>query len=528
MKKYIKNKKTILTSIFVSAVAVMNLFAFGGNIKNVIFAKESNNFIPKLYSTVWQDSFREGMMIPASCESPYFYDHFDGQCEMDLVSCQITISPSSIKVGESVNIKWEYGSGVKVFRSYIHGITSRTKLVYEGTTPPYEVTFTGIKPHKNYTYTTEVRNTLNWFTLPYTDGKCKASVTVYSDVFASKNGAGGGVIESYKYSTNGKFKKSNIDCGSTCSETVELESYVTIYNGYKLSAISNNQSNFVSWSGCDSTSYSDCFINFSDINNKRSAISVSATFEKKALDLSASLNPIGSITSGQLIQFSGQITNSGTNDVSDFSARICLDNPNCLSDASNVLDSRNYSDLFKGQTINLQPYSQWTATTGNHTVYICADTGQQIAESNEANNCASAPFTVASNYILNVSKAGAGTGTVSSNPAGIDCGADCSEGYNSGTTVTLTATAAFGSDFAGWSGACSGTGNCAVTMDADKSVAATFNPETCDDAGCGTCSESCGGGTQSCVRADCSTYSQACNTQACPTSSGSNWKEVAP
>jgi hypothetical protein len=52
-----------------------------------------------------------------------------------------------------------------------------------------------------------------------------------------------------------------------------------------------------------------------------------------------------------------------------------------------------------------------------------------------------------------VTRAGGGTGGVVSNPAGIDCGADCSEAYVSGSVVELTATAAGGSVFAGWSGA---------------------------------------------------------------------------
>lgn len=73
---------------------------------------------------------------------------------------------------------------------------------------------------------------------------------------------------------------------------------------------------------------------------------------------------------------------------------------------------------------------------------------------------------------LTVSKSG--TGTVTSSPAGINCGATCSASYNSGTSVTLTATAAAGSTFTGWSGACTGTGSCIVTMSAAKSVTATF------------------------------------------------------
>ena len=76
---------------------------------------------------------------------------------------------------------------------------------------------------------------------------------------------------------------------------------------------------------------------------------------------------------------------------------------------------------------------------------------------------------------LTVLKSGTGSGTVTSNPAGIDCGSDCTETYNVGTVVTLTATPALGSTFEGWIGACSGTGQCSVTMDTDKTVTAAFN-----------------------------------------------------
>src|SRR5262249_36505602 len=67
---------------------------------------------------------------------------------------------------------------------------------------------------------------------------------------------------------------------------------------------------------------------------------------------------------------------------------------------------------------------------------------------------------------------GTGQGTITSSPAGIDCGADCIESYAPGTAVTLTATTS--STFGGWSGACTGTGACQVTVDAAKSVTAAF------------------------------------------------------
>lgn len=78
-------------------------------------------------------------------------------------------------------------------------------------------------------------------------------------------------------------------------------------------------------------------------------------------------------------------------------------------------------------------------------------------------------------YTLTVTKAGAGVGTVTSNPAGINCGATCSYGFAAGTSVALSAAPASGYVFAGWSGACTGTGACTVPMSAAKSVTATFN-----------------------------------------------------
>jgi subtilisin family serine protease len=78
-------------------------------------------------------------------------------------------------------------------------------------------------------------------------------------------------------------------------------------------------------------------------------------------------------------------------------------------------------------------------------------------------------------YQLSTSKAGTGTGTIDSVPNGIHCGSLCSATYASGMTVDMTATADSDSTFAGWSGACSGTGQCTVTMNGAKNVSATFN-----------------------------------------------------
>jgi Ca2+-binding RTX toxin-like protein len=78
---------------------------------------------------------------------------------------------------------------------------------------------------------------------------------------------------------------------------------------------------------------------------------------------------------------------------------------------------------------------------------------------------------------LTVNLAGSGTGLVTA--PGISCPVDCAETYARGTSLTLNAAGTGGSTFAGWSGACAGTGACVLTMDADKSATATFNPPTC-------------------------------------------------
>ena len=79
---------------------------------------------------------------------------------------------------------------------------------------------------------------------------------------------------------------------------------------------------------------------------------------------------------------------------------------------------------------------------------------------------------------LIVSKSGTGTGTVTSTPAGINCGAVCDGQFSTGTRVTLRAAADSGSKFTGWSGGgCSGAGACTVTVNGDVTVTATFDQD---------------------------------------------------
>ena len=77
-----------------------------------------------------------------------------------------------------------------------------------------------------------------------------------------------------------------------------------------------------------------------------------------------------------------------------------------------------------------------------------------------------------------------GSGSVLSQPAGIDCGEACRAEYPQGATVTLTATPVLGWRFSGWTGACSGTGSaCGVTLDVARTVTATFEEGVAVPAG---------------------------------------------
>jgi hypothetical protein len=79
---------------------------------------------------------------------------------------------------------------------------------------------------------------------------------------------------------------------------------------------------------------------------------------------------------------------------------------------------------------------------------------------------------------LTVVEAGTGDGRVTSTPTGIDCPGDCSEPLPLGSMVRLVASANEGSVFTGWSGACTGTSPCDVTVDGSTVVVASFARRT--------------------------------------------------
>lgn len=113
--------------------------------------------------------------------------------------------------------------------------------------------------------------------------------------------------------------------------------------------------------------------------------------------------------------------------------------------------------------------------------------GVSHASTPSGDSVAPTPYPLYDTGTVNLSGVGIGTlpsyslnalpptnGTITTSPAGINCGSSCSAPFNSSSVVTLTATPNTGYTFSGWTGACSGTGACSVTMRSAQSVGATF------------------------------------------------------
>ena len=165
-------------------------------------------------------------------------------------------------------------------------------------------------------------------------------------------------------------------------------------------------------------------------------------------------------TPGPSTQYALTVSKAGTGSGTVMGASI-----NCGATCSASFDS--------GTTVTLTAAAASGSTFGGWGGACTGTSGTCTVSMTAARTVAATFDTTPTSATLTVTKAGTGSGTVTGST--IDCGTACSASYTGGVSVTLTATAASGSTFAGWSGACSGTGTCAVAMTANRAVTATFN-----------------------------------------------------
>jgi hypothetical protein len=243
----------------------------------------------------------------------------------------------------------------------------------------------------------------------------------FSHLQVIKNGSGSGNVTSVP---------AGINCGVDCSETYESETVVT------LTAAAASNSTFSGWSGGGCSGTGTC------TTTMDSAVkTVTATFTSNNFTLT--------------------VTKAGTGSGTVTSSPAGID---CGTECSGI-----YAD---GTRVTLTAVPSASSSFAGWSG-ACTGTGACVVNVTNAATV-TATFTLIT-FTLTVTKEGTGGGNITSSPAGISCGMDCSEAYAPNTMVTVTAAPDSGSFFAGWGGSCSGTGNCTVTMNAAKTVNALFN-----------------------------------------------------
>src|SRR5262245_1785599 len=248
-------------------------------------------------------------------------------------------------------------------------------------------------------------------------------VRVGSTLIVTKSGAGTGTVTS---------SSTGINCGTACAGSYATGTQVT------LTATPAAGSTFTGWSGGGCTGTGTCVVTMT------ADTTVTAGFVVQSFPLT--VNTAGTGT--------GTVTSAPTG-------------INCGSTCSTSFSS-NVGVTLSATAPTGSIFTGWSGA--------CAGTGSCVVTMS-AGKTVTANFTVPT-FVLTVNKVGGGGGTVTSTPAGINCGGTCSFSFNNNTMITLTATPAAGSAFTSWTGACNGSDGCTVTMSAARTVTATFGAST--------------------------------------------------
>jgi hypothetical protein len=259
----------------------------------------------------------------------------------------------------------------------------------------------------------------------------------------AESGTGAGTVTS---------SPSGINCGATCEHNFNEGSPVT------LTATPNEHSTFAGWHGADAAA-EGCDETGATLTCE---VEMTAARSVEAEFTAIPQQPLTVATTGA---GEGEVT--GTSPGSEFTAIAC--------------GSTCSAEYNENATITL------TATPAVHNRFTgwkgadaqaegCDETGATLTCEVEMSAAKSieAEFEPIPQQTLTVAPTGSGEGFIASSPSGIECGATCSAEFDQGTAVTVSAVPASGSRFTGWSGDCSGTAACEVTLNSNSTVAAAF------------------------------------------------------
>jgi phospholipase C len=320
----------------------------------------------------------------------------------------INSDPAGIKCGQSCSASFASGTEVTLTE------TAAASSSFAGWTG---AGCSGSKPTCTLTLSASQQVTASFNVIPNA-----AVLTV------SATGTGTGTITS---------NPSGISCAPTCSTSFASGTQLT------LTEIADANSSFAGWTGggC-SGSNPTCTLTLS--MSQQVTASFNGVPNAAVLTVSASGTGTGTITS----------------------------NPSGISCAPTCSAS-----FASGTQITLSATAGANSTFAGWTGGGCSGNSPTCTFTLSASQQVTASFsTTQSAPVLTEILAGTGTGTVSSNPAGINCAPTCTASFANGTQVTLTATAGTNSSFAGWTGGCSGSNpTCTFTLNASQQITATFN-----------------------------------------------------
>jgi len=250
---------------------------------------------------------------------------------------------------------------------------------------------------------------------------------------------------------------SGIACPGTCSYAYPPGTPVM------LTPTAASGSRFVGWEGAGCSGTSTCEVTLSE------AKSVTAMFEATSKKFALTVSKAGSGSGAVECEVEG----SGTKGA-------------CAAEYAEGAQLVLTASAAGGST-----FTGWSgACSGTGTCKLAMDKEQVVT----------ATFSAASakTFKLTVSTAGSGSGTVECEVEGSGIKGACATEYQEGAKLVLIATPNGGSTFAGWSGACTGTGTCKLTMSKEQAVTATFEPKPVSKFKLGVSKTGSGSGTVEC------------------------------
>jgi uncharacterized repeat protein (TIGR02543 family) len=367
--------------------------------------------------------------LSATPDTDYVFGNWSGACQGKTPTCLV-----SMNTDQSVTAVFDYSPTPEYLLTVTNRNQDKGRVTAKGIDCGSDCTESYVE--KTLVTLTATPNSdssfLGWSGACIGMGNCQVTMTQAQNLSASFQSLNQYLLTVNHLGTgNGRITGTGINCGTDCNETLTDGTTIT------LTAIPDDNSTFIGW-GAACSGIDTCQVTMDKVKN------VTATFNQ--------------ITPNE---YALTVTKSGTG-----GGHVKGTGIDCGTDCSETFTDKPVLTL----TAHPDADSEFIAWSGG-----CAGSGRcQFSMAQPQNVNATFNLLATDEYTLTVTPLGKGTGRVTT--TGIDCGTDCSENYIQNTPVTLIAQPSADSIFTGWSGACSGTAACQISMTQTQQVTATFEP----------------------------------------------------